>query len=280
MDKPAGPTSHDIVARARRLLKERAVGHTGTLDPFASGLLVLLIGRGTRVARFVEQQPKTYLATAKLGFRTTTDDLHGETVGADETDKAVRAVTSGLVGEALAAMVGRQQQQPPAFSAKKVDGERSYRKARRGETVELASVAVTVQSLELLDYAAPLVTFRAVVSAGTYLRAMARDLGERLGTGAHLVALRREAIGDLRVEDAIAVEAIRPDDLLPLRAVLNHLPAVELDPADRVAVSHGRAIGAKAGEGDSVLLVHGADLVAVARADGERLQPVVVLGEA
>lgn len=253
------------------------MGHTGTLDPFASGLLVLLVGRGTRVARFVEQQPKTYLATARLGQRTTTDDLTGEAVGAVG---AVEAINAEQVRQALDAMRGPQQQTPPAFSAKKVAGERSYRKARRGEVVELTPVPVTVHRMDLLEYAAPLVTFRAVVTAGTYIRALARDLGERLGTGAHLVALRREAIGDLRVEAAILVDAIRPDRLLPLRTVLGHLSVVELDAADRVAVSHGRAIGRPAAGTDPVLLVQGSELVAVARIEGERLQPVVVLGEA
>jgi tRNA pseudouridine55 synthase len=276
VDKPAGPTSHDIVARARRMLRERAVGHTGTLDPFATGLLVLLVGRGTRVARFVEQQAKTYLATARLGYNTSTDDLTGETVGAVE---AVVAVNTEHVRRALAEMVGSQLQQPPAYSAKKVAGERSYHRARRGEAVELAPVPVTIHRIDLLDYTAPLVTFRAVVTAGTYLRAMARDLGERLGTGAHLVALRREAIGDLKLEDAIEADAISADHLLPLRTVLNHMPVVELDAAERVLVSHGRAITGAAPGTDPVLLVQGSELVAVARIEGERLHPVVVLGE-
>jgi tRNA pseudouridine55 synthase len=261
------------------MLKERAVGHTGTLDPFASGLLVLLVGRGTRVARFVEQQSKTYLATARLGYRTTTDDLDGEAVGPQITQIAQMPAMDGIE-KALAEMVGPQLQQPPAYSAKKVAGERSYRMARRGDAVELAPVPVTVHRIELVDYAAPLVTFRAVVTAGTYLRAVARDLGERLGTGAHLVALRREAIGGLKVEDAIEADAISADRLLPLRAVLTHMPAVELDATDRVAVSHGRAINAAAPGSDPVLLVQGSELVAVARFADQRLHPVVVLGEA
>lgn len=252
------------------------MGHTGTLDPFATGLMVLLVGRGTRVARFVEQQAKTYLATARLGYRTTTDDLHGETVDPQISQMPVR----DLVEKALAEMVGPQLQQPPAYSAKKVAGERSYDRARRGEAVELAPVPVTVLRIELLDYTAPLVTFRAVVTAGTYIRALARDLGERLGTGAHLVALRREAIGALQVADAIEAEAISAEHLLPLRTVLGHLPAVELDAEDRVAVCHGRTIDARTPGGDPVLLVQGGELVAVARVEGERLHPVVVLGEA
>lgn len=274
MDKPAGPTSHDIVVRTRRALGERSVGHTGTLDPFASGLMVLLVGRGTRLARFVEQQSKTYLATARLGYRTSTDDLTGEPVGGVA---AVEMITAEQVDHALRSMVGTQQQVPPAYSAKKVAGERSYRKARRGESVALAPVEVTVQSMDLLDSTASLVTFRVVATAGTYVRALARDLGERLGTGAHLVALRREAIGELRVEDATRLEDIGPAAIRPLRSVLSHLPAVELESAERVAVSHGRSISARVPGSGTVLLVQGPDLVAVARIDDQQLQPVVVL---
>jgi tRNA pseudouridine55 synthase len=274
VDKPAGPTSHDVVAQARRALGVRSIGHTGTLDPFASGLLVLMTGKGTRLARFVEQQSKRYLATARLGVRTTTDDLTGEVVGAVE---AVEAVSTGRIAEALRDMVGAQQQVPPAYSAKKVAGERSYRKARRGEVVELAPVSVTVHSLDLVSWEPPLLTFRVVVSPGTYVRSLARDLGERLGTGAHLVALRREAIGGLEVSRAVPVDEIAPDRLLSLRSVVEHLPARELEPAERVLVGHGRPVARTLDAEGPVLLVQGDELVAVARVDGDQLQPVVVL---
>lgn len=273
MDKPAGPTSHDVVTQARRALRVRSIGHTGTLDPFASGLLVLMIGKGTRLARFVEQQPKRYLATARLGVRTTTDDLTGEAVGAVSTQ--MPQITQ--IAKALHAMLGDQEQVPPAYSAKKVGGERSYRKARRGEVVELAAVSVTVHSLDLVSWEPPLLTFRVVVSPGTYVRSLARDLGERLDTGAHLVALRREAIGGLEVSRAVPVAEIAPDRLLPLRSVVEHLPARELEPAERVQVGHGRAVTKTLDAEGPVLLVQGDALVAVARVDGDQLQPVVVL---
>lgn len=274
VDKPAGPTSHDVVARARRALGTRAVGHAGTLDPFATGLLVLLVGKATRLARFAGGQPKTYLATAVLGARTDTDDATGAALpGGPGPVPADRAVVAG----AVAGFRGKAPQRPPAYSAKKVAGVRSYRRARRGEAVDLAPVEVTVHAIELVDWAPPRVTFRATVSAGTYVRALARDLGEALGCGAHLEALRREAVGALRVEDAVAPDAVGPGDLRPARLAVAHLPAVELDDAAREAVGHGRAIpGGAAFQGHVALLVRG-ELAAVAWAEGGMLRPEVVL---
>ena len=275
VDKPAGPTSHDVVQRVRRLLKTRAVGHTGTLDPFATGLLVILVGRATRLARFVEAQAKTYLATARLGVATDTDDATGAPLGQPAdlsglTEPAVRAALAGFLGE--------QRQQPPRYSAKHVDGERSYRRARRGEDMDPAETDVTVHRVELVSFTPPELVFRATVSAGTYVRALARDLGERLGVGAHLTALRREAIGTLRVEEAVPLGRLGADAVRPPRAALGHLPALELDAPARIAVSHGRAVPAEAGATGDVALVHEGELVAVARAQDGWLRPSVVLG--
>ncbi|HET7598845.1 MAG TPA: tRNA pseudouridine(55) synthase TruB [Gemmatimonadales bacterium] len=276
MDKPRGPTSHDVVQRVRRAYRTRAVGHTGTLDPFATGLLVLLVGRATRLARFIELAPKTYLATARLGVRTDTDDLTGAPVGPPADPSGV---TEPAVREALAALAGPQLQRPPAYSAKRVEGRRSYRLARAGRAVMLPEVAVMVHRIELVDWSPPAgVTFRAAVSAGTYLRALARDLGEILAVGAHLTALRREAVGTLRVEAALPLDAVGPDTpLLGLREVLADLPAVELDPAAREAVRHGRAVPGAAEPGEAVVLAAGREVVAVARGEGGWLRPTVVL---
>ena len=269
-------TSHDVVARARRAVKTRSVGHTGTLDPFATGLLILLTGRATRLARFVEQQRKTYLATARLGQRTTTDDRTGEPVG---DASPVDSLAKGEVEAALAAMAGSQLQRPPAFSAKKIGGERSYRLARKGEAVELAAVEVSVHQVELLSFALPMVTFRATVSPGTYVRAMARDLGEALGVGAHLDSLRREAIGDIRVEDAIPLADLRDASAVrPVERVLGHLEQMELTPEEAGDISHGRPVqrtGLLAT--GSIRLVLDTRIVGIARPDGEWLRPVVVL---
>jgi tRNA pseudouridine55 synthase len=291
VDKPAGLTSHDVVQRVRRAYRTRAVGHTGTLDPFATGLLVVLLGRATRLARFVEAQPKTYLATTRLGLATTTDDLEGEPLALPLDAAAVTAaVDRARLGEALANLTGTQRQRPPSFSAKRVGGERSHRLARRGEAMELAETTVTVHGIDLIDYQPPLATFRTTVSAGTYVRALARDLGARLGVGGHLTALRREAIGAIRVEDAVPLEALGPDT--PLRApheVLGHLPAVELDEAGRRAVAHGRTVrdpsappaghapAPAEGGGGLVALLHAGRLAAVAASGDGWLRPTVVL---
>ncbi len=285
MDKPAGLSSHDVVHRVRRALGTRGVGHTGTLDPFATGLLVLLVGRATRLARFVEGQPKTYLATARLGIRTDTDDLTGRVV---EAADAPPELPESAVREALSGFLGTQRQRPPSYSAKHVEGVRSYRLARRGAPVELPEVAVTVHRMDVVACHSGQVTFRTTVSAGTYIRALARDLGERLGMGAHLVALRREAIGDLSVDEAVPLDDVSPAVLRPARAVLGHLPALTLDEAARRDVLHGRAVSAVGqragpersewGSGAEVALLWEGELVAIAhQADGV-LKPAVVLG--
>ena len=275
VDKPAGPTSHDVVQRVRRVLGTRAVGHTGTLDPFATGLLVVLVGRATRLARFVESQAKTYLATARLGVATDTDDATGAPL---DQPADVSGLGEAAVAAALAGFVGEQRQRPPRYSAKHVDGERSYRLARRGAGVDPAEATVTVSRIDLVRFAPPDLDFRVTASAGTYVRALARDLGERLGVGAHLTALRREAIGTLRVEDAVPLGRLTREALLPARAALGHLPALELDELARVAVSHGRAVPTAADARGDVALVHGEELLAVARAEGGWLRPSVVLG--
>lgn len=278
VDKPRGLSSHDVVRRVRKAVGTRAVGHTGTLDPFATGLLVVLVGRATRLARFVERQDKRYRATLRLGAVTDTDD---------DTGQVLAAMPAGewpgheAVAAAVAAQVGSAAQRPPAFSAKHVGGERSYRRARRGEAVELAPVPITVRSIELLAYAPPDVEFRVTVSAGTYIRALGRDLGALLGTGGHLTALRREAIGELSVDQALPLEALVPGvALLPPGRVLGHLGQRALAAAEAEAVGHGRAVpGDPALEGEVALLV-GDRLVAVARAEGGSLQPLVVLAGA
>jgi tRNA pseudouridine55 synthase len=278
VDKPAGMSSHDVVQRVRRTLGIRAAGHTGTLDPFATGLLVVLLGRATRLARFIERQPKRYLATARLGAQTTTDDLTGEII-AEST--AWAGIAEFQVRETLAPFQGEQLQTPPLYSAKQVGGQRSYRRARRGDPVQLAPVRVTIHAIHLIEYAPPDLSFRAVVSAGTYIRAVARDLGSRLGVGAHLIALRRESIGSLRVEDAVPLERLDQSAVLPPHSVLSDLPAVDLDEAAREAVSHGRRVAdreeaGRRGSGTVALLASGR-LVGVAEAADGWLRPTVVL---
>ena len=279
VDKPAGPTSHDVVIRVRRALGVRSAGHTGTLDPFASGLMIVLLGRATRLARFVSSQPKRYAATARLGVATTTDDPTGDPLPAASFRKT--PVSAEEVAGALGSFRGRSLQRPPAYSARHVDGERSYRLARRGVEVTLPETPVMVHDIALVALRGDLVDFRVTVSAGTYVRALARDLGERLGTGAHLTALRREAIGALEVGRAVPLDALgRATPVLAPLEVLAHLPALPLDADAARDVSHGRSFDAAAipaEEGAAIALVREGQLAAVAEVRSGRLQPVVVL---
>jgi tRNA pseudouridine55 synthase len=247
VDKPSGPTSHDVVARVRAATGSRRVGHTGTLDPSATGLLLLVLGRATRLARFVPQSPKTYQGVLTLGVTTTTDDLAGDVVTRhDGPPPPAEAVLA-----AAALRLGRQLQVPPAFSARQVDGTRMYRLARRGVAVDAPATEIVVERLELAPTNAPeLWTYEMVVSAGTYVRALVRDLGAFLGCGAAVASLRRTAIGPLRVGDALAIpaektalrDAVRerliPIDLMPL-----DLPSVALaSPLDAVRFAAGGVV--------------------------------------
>src|SRR5579871_6348094 len=202
IDKSAGPTSHDVVARIRRTIGQREIGHTGTLDPRATGLLPLVLGRATRLASLFTGGDKTYDASIRLGYATDSDDAEGAPIGRRAAslpdDAGIQAALSGFRGESL--------QVPPSHSAKKVDGVRAYERARGGETVSLAPVPVTVRDIDWLGRSGDVVHVRIVATSGFYVRALARDLGERLGCGAHLDALRRTQSGPFRVEQAVPLD--------------------------------------------------------------------------
>jgi tRNA pseudouridine55 synthase len=264
-----------VVARIRRVLGIRSVGHAGTLDPFATGLLVVLVDRATRLARFVERMPKSYRAVARLGQATDTDDPTGQVIARHAPDAWP---DQPVVRAALESMVGTQTQHPPAYSARRVDGRRGYELARAGQAVELPAREVTVHQVELLRWDPPEIEFRAVVSAGTYIRAMARDLGERLGTVAHCTALRREWIGPFRTDDALAPEAItRATPLLPPLQLVGDMLRVELDESQAGRIGKGRSIPAQSGPEREAALVHRDRLVAVAERADDAWQPRVVL---
>ena len=241
VDKPAGPTSHDIVDRARRALQTRRVGHTGTLDPFATGVLALCVGRATRLARFLTAGEKAYSATVRLGFATTTDDLTGDPL---EPERPVELAEAAL-REALAGLVGTFDQVPPAFSARQVGGRRLYELARRGEAVARAATPVTVYALELVARGRDTLELELRCSAGTYVRALARDLGERLGTGAHLLALRRTRSGGFDIGQAVPGDQLEgaAGRLVPLSGLLLELPAVVVGEEGRRRIGHGRELG-------------------------------------
>ncbi|OLC06786.1 MAG: tRNA pseudouridine(55) synthase TruB, partial [Gemmatimonadetes bacterium 13_1_40CM_66_11] len=189
----------DIV---RRALGEQRVGHLGTLDPFAKGLLVLVVGRATRLAPFAAEWPKTYEGVIRLGVSTDTDDLTGAVVATAPWTN----ITPAQLADVIGSFRGAYEQRPPAYSAVKIEGERAYQRARRGEAVELTPRPVEIRELAILEAAVPDLKFRATVSAGTYVRSLARDIGSKLGCGAHLTALRRTAVGPLLLADAVAPE--------------------------------------------------------------------------
>jgi tRNA pseudouridine55 synthase len=278
VDKPEGPTSHDMVAAARRALKERRIGHTGTLDPFASGLLLLCIGPATRLAEYLTPLPKTYRAVMRLGETTDTDDLAGEIL--DRSD-AWRSLEESHIHAALQKQTGRIQQLPPIYSAKKVDGVRMYAAARRGEVIERKPVEVTVHRISLLGVALPEVEFEVECSSGTYIRAIARDVGEALGVGGHLRSLRRTASGRFLVEQAITLENLTDEEqvrgsLVSPAAAVAHLPQVILAEEQRLAIAQGRSVPAprELRASDTVALcTSDGELAAIGEARGEVIQP-------
>ncbi len=257
IDKPVGPTSHDVVARLRQVLKERRVGHTGTLDPAASGVLALVLGRATRLAQFLSTGDKAYDATVRLGIATDTYDALGQPTG---TAFSGPWPSRDTVDRALDEFRGTFLQRPPAFSAKMIDGTRSYklaRAARRERDMETRDsrrrspdpVAVTARTIELVAVEDDRVTLRIICAAGFYVRSLAHDLGERLGTGAHLLSLRRTRVGDATLEHSVELGTIERDPaaaanaLVPLAGMLPSLAEVVLTERGVRHAINGRDLG-------------------------------------
>jgi tRNA pseudouridine55 synthase len=238
VDKPAGPTSHDLVERVRHTLETRRVGHTGTLDPFATGVLPLCVGKATRLARFLSGGEKHYRACVRLGFATSTDDATGDPLSPPREVRLARV----LVERVLAGLVGSFDQIPPAFSARHVGGKRLYELARRGEMPARAATRVTVYALDLVAFSGDTLEIEVRCSAGTYIRALARDLGEVLEVGAHLTALRRTRSGAFDLSQSVPGNDLRDAvrRLIPLDGLLLELPAVRLSEEASLFVRHGR----------------------------------------
>lgn len=274
VDKPEGPTSFDVVAKLRRALKTRAIGHCGTLDPLATGLLVVVVGNFTRLSNLLTADDKEYVATIAFGARTSTDDREGEVV---ETGDASR-VDGAALRATLPSMEGAQMQVPPAYSAISVGGERLYEKARRGEDVVAAARPVVVHALELLDFGArgldgagqgPVARVRVACGKGFYVRSFARDLGARLGVPAHLAALRRTASGAYHVDDAAPLSRLVDEEglararLLVGPAAIRGVPLVGIDPNAAAALRHGRRPPAPAAFAGTGVAHVGDDVVAI-----------------
>ena len=260
IDKAAGMTSHDVVARARRILRERRIGHTGTLDPFATGVLVLLVGRATRLAQFHAGADKEYEAVIRLGVATDTGDIAGSPLSATRVTATQINWTDKEIRTALEQLCGEITQVPPMHSAKKYGGKKLYELARRGEEIERAPICVTIHALEPTTTTDQLLKdnfdgtvdlgVRVVCSAGTYVRTLAEDFGKLLGVGAHLAELRRMRAGDFHVKDSTTLEQLQQlveegslgTILLPPDAALSRMPFVHLSTANAQKARHGIAL--------------------------------------
>lgn len=244
VDKPLGPTSFDVVRRVRRALKVKAAGHTGTLDPAASGLLPVCLGDATRIATFLTDGDKEYEGVVRFGATTDTLDAAGEIL--EQRDAS--HLTLDAVEAAVAAMLGPSLQAPPMYSARRVDGKRLHQLAREGVEVEREARPIVIHAIELLSFAPPEATIRVRASKGTYIRVIAQDLGEALGCGAHLAALRRTGSGNFQVADALPLERVEeaPDEararLLTVEQALSFLPALQLDERHAMSVAFGNPL--------------------------------------
>ena len=251
IDKPAGPTSHDVVAVVRRAIGLTRIGHTGTLDPLATGVLPLVIGSATRLASFMSGADKEYVARIRIGAATETYDA--ETAGSRAQGRggipelaAVSALTEAVVAQAVATFAGRYLQTPPPYSAKKVGGTPAYKLARQGKPVDVKPVEVTVTEIELRRYADGMAEVRLVCSSGFYVRSLAHDLGQRLGCGAHLEGLQRTRAGAFRLEEAVPLgdlvtggPAVARRTLIPMSGLLTHLSSVVLTETGAERARHG-----------------------------------------
>jgi tRNA pseudouridine55 synthase len=243
VDKPGGWTSHDVVGRVRRLAGTRRVGHAGTLDPMATGVLILGVNRATRLLGHLALHDKEYVATIRLGQATATDDKEGEAVGADREAEA-KAIDDERIAHVMGGMTGAIEQVPSTVSAIKVDGVRAYKKVRDGETVELKARPVTIDAFDLIERRGAELDVRVTCSTGTYVRALARDLGETLGVGGHLTALRRTRSGPYGIEQARTVEQLEESfDVTPLAdAVSQAFPRIEVTEEEAARIGHGQRL--------------------------------------
>ena len=270
VDKPAGVTSHYVVDVVRRRLGTRKVGHAGTLDPMATGLLVIGVGRATRLLRFLGDLPKTYEGVLRLGVETDTLDADGEVVRETSVD-----VTEAQVSEAMRSLEGESLQRPPAYSAVKVGGRKLYEAAREGERLEAEPRPIRVDSFDLLSFDPPEVAFRVVCSGGTFVRVLAADVGAAVSSGAHLIALRRIAIGPYVVAGSVAPDSV--SEPLPIEAAVGHLPRLDLGSDEAAAASHGRPLGPAGIAGPYGVFGPDDRLIGVYEDDGPRSRPQVIL---
>ncbi len=263
-------TSHDIVDAVRRTLGTRKVGHAGTLDPMATGLLLVGVGRATRLLRFFGDLAKTYEGTARLGEETDTLDAEGTIVRTSPVTTSREDVE-----RAVASLIGESMQTPPAFSAVKVGGRKLYEAARSGERLEAPPRPIRVDAFEVRSFEPPDIGFHVTCSGGTYVRVLVSDVGAALGCGAHLRSLRRTAIGPFRVGEAAPIDALGTP--LPLERAVEHLPRLDLEPEEARVASHGSILGPAGIEGPYAVFGPDGRLIGVYRDDGAKARPEVIL---
>jgi len=274
IDKPGGITSHDVVQRIRKLLKTSKVGHLGTLDPMATGVLPLCIGKATRMGQFLASSPKEYTGEIRFGFATDTYDREGERIGEERPLNQDRA----QVEEAIRPLIGAFDQMPPLISAKKIGGEPSYKLARRGMPIQSPAVPVEVERFELLRFEPPLATFRIVCSAGTYVRSLAHDLGQQLGCGAHLESLRRLRSGDFGIEDAVRLDQATAGHVIPMGNLLVQYPSITVEgDVEEDRVRHGNPVLTGVKSGLARIFNKEGEFLAVASVESGWARPRVVL---
>jgi len=275
IDKPLGATSHDVVARLRRTFDTRRIGHAGTLDPLATGLLVVAVGPATRFLQYLPLEPKVYDATIRFGSATATQDAEGEVVESHPIPEDLLGAFDRLVPQ----FSGLIKQVPPMYSAVKKDGKPLYAYARRGQDVEREPRTVHIGGVDVIDASDAEMVVRITCSGGTYVRTWAHDMGQAIGCGAHLVALRRLKVGRFELADAVALDAASRELLIPLSEALPPTPLVTLDPSQVEAIRHGRAISLEPlPEGPVVgMLAPGGEVIGMGRVYGNLLKPECVI---
>lgn len=284
IDKPEGITSHDVVSRCRRILGTKKVGHTGTLDPFATGVMVVLVGQSTRLAQFLDKDEKEYEARIRFGFATDTGDLTGTQIG-----EVAEPPTADQVREVLPRFMGEQMQTPPMYSAKKIDGKKLYELARKGEEVERKAVPIVIGAIEFLGADSDEeMSVRVACSAGTYIRVLAEDIGKSVGCGAHLTALRRTRAGKFGIERAVKLDELEAkregsETFVSMNEALSHLPEVVLPQVRVTATRSGmssRIFNEEFADGETLrLLDESGNLIAVGTysAEEKSVRPRIVL---
>ena len=270
IDKPEGITSHDVVQALRKKFDTSKVGHLGTLDPMATGVLPVTIGKATRIAQFLPSSPKEYEGEIRFGFATDTYDREG-TRTTDEKP------FEGNLDQAIRSLTGILNQVPPPYSAKKIGGVASHKLARRNQAVEMAPSRIEVERFEVVTLTPPLMTFRVVCSPGTYVRSLAHDLGQRLGCGAHLTALRRTRSGDFQIENAVDLDQLSEKNIIPLDQLLPAMPRIEVSGSDETKVVHGNEIRGEAGGQFACIFNKKGEFLAVAFVENGWVRPRLVL---